>query len=146
MTNSVPRHHPSHTVRMGPTSMNRRSKRLKTTSGIVSPDGLDDESATRKSRRLKSVSATVGGGPRPLPRQQLRPSLSISMFSPSFRVEEWKILPREFFQIDALDLAPRLLGKFLRRDSVVLQITEVTASPSQEQSVFPQFLSEYDDI
>lgn len=38
---------------------------------------------------------------------------------------EMKILPRDFFQIDALDLAPRLLGKFLRRDDVVLRITEV---------------------
>lgn len=37
------------------------------------------------------------------------------------------ILPQSFFQIDALDLAPRLLGKFLRRDGVVLQITEVEA-------------------
>ncbi|BAT85361.1 DNA-3-methyladenine glycosylase isoform X1 [Vigna umbellata] len=40
---------------------------------------------------------------------------------------EMKILPRDFFQIDALDLAPRLLGKFLRRDDVVLRITEVEA-------------------
>lgn len=38
------------------------------------------------------------------------------------------ILPYTFFQIDALDLAPRLLGKFLRRDDVVLQITEVVIS------------------
>jgi DNA-3-methyladenine glycosylase len=34
-------------------------------------------------------------------------------------------LPREFFEVDALDLAPRLLGKLLRRDQVVLRITEV---------------------
>lgn len=38
---------------------------------------------------------------------------------------EMKLMPLEFFQIDALDLAPRLLGKFLRRDNVVLRITEV---------------------
>jgi len=41
---------------------------------------------------------------------------------------EMKILPRDFFQIDALELAPRLLGKFLRRDDVVLRITEVRYS------------------
>lgn len=35
------------------------------------------------------------------------------------------ILPPEFFLVDALDLAPRLLGKLLRRDEVVLRITEV---------------------
>lgn len=38
---------------------------------------------------------------------------------------EMKLMPPEFFQIDALDLAPRLLGKFLRRDNVVLRISEV---------------------
>lgn len=39
--------------------------------------------------------------------------------------ENMKLMPPEFFQIDALDLAPRLLGKFLRKDNVVLRITEV---------------------
>ncbi|KAJ6807580.1 putative DNA-3-methyladenine glycosylase [Iris pallida] len=37
------------------------------------------------------------------------------------------ILPQSFFLVDALDLAPRLLGKLLRRDDVVLRITEVEA-------------------
>ncbi|KAL2629106.1 hypothetical protein R1flu_013792 [Riccia fluitans] len=32
-----------------------------------------------------------------------------------------------FFQSDALELAPRLLGKLLRRDDVILRITEVEA-------------------
>ncbi|PIA48554.1 hypothetical protein AQUCO_01400858v1 [Aquilegia coerulea] len=41
--------------------------------------------------------------------------------------KNYNILTQSFFQIDALDLAPRLLGKFLRRDDVVLQITEVEA-------------------
>jgi DNA-3-methyladenine glycosylase len=36
-----------------------------------------------------------------------------------------RALPREFFEIDALDLANRLLGKLLRRDEVVLRITKV---------------------
>lgn len=36
------------------------------------------------------------------------------------------ILARDFYQINALELAPLLLGKYLRRDDVVLQITEVT--------------------
>lgn len=38
-----------------------------------------------------------------------------------------RIMSPDFFQIDALELAPLLLGKFLRRDDVVLQITEVEA-------------------
>ena len=37
-----------------------------------------------------------------------------------------RALPQEFFEVDALDLAPRLLGKLLRRDEVILRITEVT--------------------
>ncbi|CAN1790854.1 hypothetical protein LINPERHAP1_LOCUS18999 [Linum perenne] len=32
------------------------------------------------------------------------------------------IRPHEYFQIDALDLARRLLGKILRRDDILLQI------------------------
>ncbi|KAF5203390.1 Pre-mrna-splicing factor rbm22 [Thalictrum thalictroides] len=50
------------------------------------------------------------------------PLTTISTF-----LQNSKILTQSFFQIDALDLAPRLLGKFLRRDDVVLQITEVEA-------------------
>ncbi|XP_026391913.1 DNA-3-methyladenine glycosylase-like isoform X2 [Papaver somniferum] len=48
------------------------------------------------------------------------PTSSSSLIS----FEKYAILSQDFFQIDALDLAPRLLGKFLRRDDVVLQITE----------------------
>jgi hypothetical protein len=36
-----------------------------------------------------------------------------------------RALPCEFFEIDALDLAPLLLGNLRRRDDVVLRITEV---------------------
>ncbi|KAK7259574.1 hypothetical protein RIF29_25183 [Crotalaria pallida] len=48
-------------------------------------------------------------------------------------------LPRDFFQIDALDLAPRLLGKFLRRDDVVLQITEVEAYRPNDSACHGRF-------
>ncbi|VFQ72227.1 unnamed protein product [Cuscuta campestris] len=57
-----------------------------------------------------------------IPNSQPRFSCSLSDF-----LKKWTILPPDFFQIDALDLAPRLLGKFLRRDDVVLQIAEVEA-------------------
>ncbi|KAF3609784.1 hypothetical protein DY000_02050852 [Brassica cretica] len=53
---------------------------------------------------------------------RVRPEYPLTRISP-----EMKLMPPEFFQIDALDLAPRLLGKFLRRDDVVLRITEVEA-------------------
>ncbi|KAJ0792012.1 putative DNA-3-methyladenine glycosylase II [Helianthus annuus] len=44
---------------------------------------------------------------------------------PTFILEKAPILGPDFYQIDALDLAPKLLGKYLKRDDVVLQITEV---------------------
>ncbi|KAL3357405.1 hypothetical protein AABB24_017892 [Solanum stoloniferum] len=49
------------------------------------------------------------------------------------------ILSRIFYQIDALDLAPRLLGKFLRRDDVVLQITEVEAYRPNDSACHGRF-------
>lgn len=54
---------------------------------------------------------------------RIRPEYPLTRTS----IPEMKLMPPEFFQIDALDLAPRLLGKFLRRDDVVLRITEVEA-------------------
>ncbi|KAK1278211.1 DNA-3-methyladenine glycosylase [Acorus gramineus] len=49
------------------------------------------------------------------------------------------LLPREFFQVDALDLAPRLLGKLLRRDDVVLRITEVEAYRPNDTACHARF-------
>jgi DNA-3-methyladenine glycosylase len=50
-----------------------------------------------------------------------------------------KLMPPEFFQIDALDLAPRLLGKFMRRDNVVLRITEVEAYRPNDSACHGRF-------
>ncbi|KAF9593092.1 hypothetical protein IFM89_020156 [Coptis chinensis] len=49
------------------------------------------------------------------------------------------ILHASFFQVDALDLAPRLLGKFLRKDDVVLQITEVEAYRPNDSACHGRF-------
>ncbi|CAN8259661.1 unnamed protein product [Cochlearia groenlandica] len=54
-------------------------------------------------------------------------------------VAEMRIMPHEFFQIDALDLAPRLLGKLLRRDNVVLRITEVEAYRPNDSACHGRF-------
>lgn len=80
----------------------------------------------RKTRRSKSLNLTVA---------ELNPSSS----EPHISFENTKPLPREFFQIDALDLAPRLLGEFLRRDHVVLQITEVEAYRSNDSASHGRF-------
>ncbi|KAL1204742.1 DNA-3-methyladenine glycosylase [Cardamine amara subsp. amara] len=52
---------------------------------------------------------------------------------------EMKLMPPEFFQIDALDLAPRLLGKLLRKDKVVLRITEVEAYRPNDSACHGRF-------
>ncbi|XP_008789196.2 DNA-3-methyladenine glycosylase [Phoenix dactylifera] len=49
------------------------------------------------------------------------------------------ILPQDFFLVDSLDLAHRLLGKFLRRDEVVLQITEVEAYRPDDSACHGRF-------
>ncbi|XP_062003826.1 DNA-3-methyladenine glycosylase [Rosa rugosa] len=58
---------------------------------------------------------------------------------PEIPADKMTILPYTFFQIDALDLAPRLLGKFLRRDDVVLQITEVEAYRPNDSACHGRF-------
>ncbi|GAA0140224.1 DNA glycosylase [Lithospermum erythrorhizon] len=54
-------------------------------------------------------------------------------------LEKWPILPHGFYQIDALELAPQLLGKYLRRDDVVLQITEVEAYRPNDSACHGRF-------
>ncbi|CAI9100994.1 OLC1v1038208C1 [Oldenlandia corymbosa var. corymbosa] len=49
------------------------------------------------------------------------------------------ILASDFYQIDALELAPLLLGKYLRRDDVVLQITEVEAYRPNDSACHGRF-------
>ncbi|KAL2456600.1 DNA-3-methyladenine glycosylase [Forsythia ovata] len=57
----------------------------------------------------------------------------------SFCYKKWAILAPDFYQIDALDLAPRLLGKFLKKDDVVLQITEVEAYRPNDSACHARF-------
>ena len=94
----------------------KRTRRFKQVATELTKPIVDDNDATRPSRRVKSV--TVRAEPEP----SSGPSTS------ELPVGEMTILPSKFFQIDAVDLAPRLLGKFLRRDDVVLRITEVIFS------------------
>ena len=53
--------------------------------------------------------------------------------------DDFRILPFEFFQVDALDLAPRLLDKFLKKDDVVLQITEVMMLFPSDSSILTRW-------
>ncbi|GLJ15889.1 hypothetical protein SUGI_0262320 [Cryptomeria japonica] len=70
------------------------------------------------------------------------PSSSLSQLpspSPFKAEEEYKLLGIEFFQCDALQLAPKLLGKLLRKDDVILQITEVEAYRQNDTACHGRF-------
>ncbi|XP_004303349.1 PREDICTED: DNA-3-methyladenine glycosylase isoform X3 [Fragaria vesca subsp. vesca] len=111
----------------------------------------------KRARRFKRVATETSKRPilsnrlkdddvEPPPRQPSH-SLTTAVVKPrsdSFPIQEipppkMTILPYTFFQIDALDLAPRLLGKFLRRDDVVLQITEVEAYRPNDSACHGRF-------
>ncbi|TVU28754.1 hypothetical protein EJB05_20286, partial [Eragrostis curvula] len=88
-----------------------------------------------RSRRLASGDAEVAGeGASALARQPI-PAPLVSDALPHIG----RALPQEFFEVDALDLAPRLLGKLLRRDEVVLRITEVEAYRPNDSACHGRF-------
>lgn len=98
-----------------------------TTSGSPKRPSFKRSSPGKKSR-LRNRRVAAGGregeaeaaGTSALARALLPASVALDAVPPVGRA-----LPRHFFEVDALDLAPRLLGKLLRRDEVVLRITEV---------------------
>ncbi|XP_065856433.1 DNA-3-methyladenine glycosylase [Euphorbia lathyris] len=120
--------------------MAQRFKRVgKSTKPIrTSESGINDPEY-RASQRLQSVSTVA----KPKSRETESPKplslpIPIAIRSPH-SLDEMKILPPQFFQIDALDLAPRLLGKFLKRNDVVLQITEVEAYRPNDSACHGRF-------
>lgn len=68
-----------------------------------------------------------------------RPSTGLLVKRTQDRPLPGHLLCADFFKVDALDLAPRLLGKFLRRDDVVLQITEVEAYRPNDSACHGRF-------
>ncbi|XP_068661969.1 DNA-3-methyladenine glycosylase isoform X1 [Aristolochia californica] len=91
----------------------RLKKSKKSNRAIVKERGRDTEITI-----ISTITAMIRS-PKPQLPSAPRPLNPFSALPP--------ILAADFFQVDALDLAPRLLGKLLRRDDVVLQITEVEA-------------------
>ncbi|XP_068661970.1 DNA-3-methyladenine glycosylase isoform X2 [Aristolochia californica] len=88
----------------------RLKKSKKSNRAIVKERGRDTEITI-----ISTITAMIRS-PKPQLPSAPRPLNPFSALPP--------ILAADFFQVDALDLAPRLLGKLLRRDDVVLQITE----------------------
>ncbi|CAL0302506.1 unnamed protein product [Lupinus luteus] len=107
----------------------QRFKRVAEPSSPVSPIEPDRNKPVHKTRRYK-----------PNPENQNKPHHPISDSLPISESNiKMETLPHDFFQIDALDLAPRLLGKFLRRDDVVLRITEVEAYRPNDSACHGRF-------
>ncbi|XP_050227177.1 DNA-3-methyladenine glycosylase isoform X2 [Mercurialis annua] len=88
---------------------------------------------------ISSKSVTICKAKSNKPRQPKTQTLPIPVSNPASFFDNSRLLPFDFFQIDALDLAPRLLGKFLRRDDVVLQITEVEAYRPNDSACHGRF-------
>ncbi|KAL0359410.1 UNVERIFIED_CONTAM: DNA-3-methyladenine glycosylase [Sesamum angustifolium] len=98
-----------------------------------------------KTIRKSSTTTTIKVKPKPKSRAkpgslfqekgEIVPTTSVS----SVFFERFSILSPDFYQIDALDLAPRLLGKYLKRDDVVLQITEVEAYRPNDSACHGRF-------
>ena len=98
------------------------------TSGAPKPPSFK-RSSPRKKSRLRSRRVAAGGGEAEA-EAAVSPALTRALLPASVELDAvpppvGRALPRDFFEVDALDLAPRLLGKLLRRDEVVLRITEV---------------------
>ncbi|GAB2233102.1 hypothetical protein Droror1_Dr00002317 [Drosera rotundifolia] len=103
------------------TKPQRSSKHLIT--AVNSPRSTRDHSTAAVNRRpIRSKSS----------KPEARPG-------PESGLGDLRTMGRDFFQIDALELAPLLLGKFLRRDDVVLQITEVEAYRPNDSACHGRF-------
>lgn len=100
-----------------------RFKKLANPKNPISSTDLRSEPQARKKKKKKT-------GHCPKSKPATDPPTQIAQLSPSSSSDGFTILPKEFFLVDALDLAPRLLGKLIRRDDVVLRITEVLVARS----------------
>ncbi|KAL6555466.1 hypothetical protein OROGR_006724 [Orobanche gracilis] len=121
--------------------MNMNKKNTRTTPKAVK---IKNPTKTiKKSTTSTTVDIVVAPRPKstakPIPRfQENDESLPTTSISSNF-LEKFPILSHDFFQIDAIDLAPRLLGKHLRKDDVVLQITEVEAYRPNDSACHGRF-------
>ncbi|KAB1222401.1 DNA-3-methyladenine glycosylase [Morella rubra] len=117
---------------MNKTQRFKRVARSKQPISTSEPD--DDVHEARPSRRSKTL--TIRVKPKSRPKSETKSNASpISDIS----LDRMTILSPQFYEIDALDLAPRLLGKLLRRDDVVLQITEVEAYRPNDSACHGRF-------
>ncbi|CAD6242123.1 unnamed protein product [Miscanthus lutarioriparius] len=112
------------------------------TSGAPKPPSFK-RSSPRKKSRLRSRRVAAGGGEAEA-EAAVSPALTRALLPASVELDAvpppvGRTLPRDFFEVDALDLAPRLLGKLLQRDEVVLRITEVEAYRPNDSACHGRF-------
>ncbi|VAI61255.1 unnamed protein product [Triticum turgidum subsp. durum] len=114
-----------------------------TTPGAAMPPSFKRSSPRKKQRpRSRLLAADFAAGEAEAARALVAARSTPSPLSPpavSPHSPACVALPREFFEVDALDLAPRLLGKLLRRDQVVLRITEVEAYRPNDSACHGRF-------
>ncbi|XP_074556825.1 DNA-3-methyladenine glycosylase-like [Curcuma longa] len=91
----------------------------------------------KRTARRNRRTARVGEGRPPKSAAQQEVVRMVGGISPLS--EPGAILHKDFFLVDSLELAPRLLGKFLRRDDVILQITEVEAYRPNDSACHGRF-------
>uniref|UniRef100_M8BJE5 DNA-3-methyladenine glycosylase II n=2 Tax=Aegilops tauschii TaxID=37682 RepID=M8BJE5_AEGTA len=109
-----------------------------TTPGAATPPSFKRSSPRKKQRpRSRLLAADFAAGEAEAARALVAARATPPAVSPHSPVGA--ALPREFFEVDALDLAPRLLGKLLRRDQVVLRITEVEAYRPNDSACHGRF-------
>ncbi|KAK4413058.1 DNA-3-methyladenine glycosylase [Sesamum alatum] len=103
---------------------------------------------TNPTKTIRKSSTTIKVKPQPKPKSRAKPGSSFQekdeILVPTTSVssvflERFPILSSDFYQIEALDLAPRLLGKYLKKDDVVLQITEVEAYRPNDSACHGRF-------
>ncbi|XP_066319625.1 uncharacterized protein [Miscanthus floridulus] len=114
-----------------------------TTSGAPKPPTFKRSSSRNKSR-LRSRGVAAGGGEDEAEAEAAgTPALARALLPASVELDAvlpvGRALPREFFEVDALDLAPRLLGKLLRCDDVLLRINEVEAYRPNDSACHGRF-------
>ncbi|GMH08214.1 hypothetical protein Nepgr_010054 [Nepenthes gracilis] len=99
--------------------------------------GEDHNSIVSLRSKSKANGSKRKAKPKPEFKSRSQPEGSIA--GSQLQFQNLRILNRDFYQIDALDLAPILLGKFLRRDDVILQITEVEAYRPNDSACHGRF-------
>ncbi|KAG0613065.1 hypothetical protein M758_6G074000 [Ceratodon purpureus] len=113
-----------------------KSARKATLKKVVSPYFVGKPGAGKSGKRSVAISAKTEA------QQQCsedNEGKSKAVVSQSLQVDNYRLLPADFYACDALDLAPRLLGKLLRHDDVILQITEVEAYRTGDTACHARF-------